>query len=257
MSAGDRWAARLAGGDGIAERVAVVVAHPDDETLWAGPLLGRLGDGLLIHLTDGAPAAMTDARRLGFATRAAYAAARAAELDAALTALGYTGERRGYGVRDQAAVLVLEALETRLTADLAGATVVVTHPYEGGHPDHDAAALAVRRAADRLAIPVVEFACYHQLEGQRVFGRFWPGPREHTRPIAPAEAARIDAGLRAHVTQADVFGAWRPSEERWRAAPRYDFMAPPPPGEALYDGFGWTMTSARWREAAARELAAC
>ena len=257
MSAADGWAARLASGDAIAERVAVVVAHPDDETLWAGPLLGRLGDGLLIHLTDGAPTAMTDARRLGFATRAAYAAARAAELDAALVALGYTGERRGYGVPDQEAVLALNVLDTRLAVDLAGAAVAVTHPYEGGHPDHDAAALAVRRAADRLAIPVVEFACYHQLDGRRVFGRFWPGPPEHARPIAPAEAARVDAGLRAHVTQADVFGAWRPAQERWRAAPRYDFMASPPPGAALYDGFGWAMTSARWREAAARELAAC
>ena len=77
------WAARLASGAPMAERVTLVVAHPDDETLFAGPLLGRLGDGVLIHLTDGAPADMADARRLGFATREEYVATRAAELDAA------------------------------------------------------------------------------------------------------------------------------------------------------------------------------
>ena len=82
------------------------------------------------------------------------------------------GARQGYGVRDQEAVVALDALIERLTADLAGAAVVVTHPYEGGHPDHDAAALAVRRAADRSGTAVVEFACYHKREGDRVFGAF-------------------------------------------------------------------------------------
>lgn len=253
------WAGRLASGAPITERVAVVVAHPDDETLWAGALLGRLGDGLLIHLTDGAPEDMADARRLGFATREEYAATRAAELDRALQALGYAGERLGYGVRDQEAVFHLDAVADRLTADLAGAAVVATHPYEGGHPDHDAAAWAVRRAADRLGVPVVEFACYQEQDGERRFGRFWPdnGAPEQVRALLPADAARIDAALRAHASQAAVFGDWRPAAERWRPAPRYDFAAPPPSGNALYDRFDWRMTSGRWRALAERELAPC
>ena len=84
----EAWARRFAAGDPVGERVVVVVAHPDDETLWAGALLGRLQNALLIHLTDGAPADGADAHRLGFASRDAYAAARAAELDTALVALG-------------------------------------------------------------------------------------------------------------------------------------------------------------------------
>lgn len=248
---GEVWARRFAAGNPIGERVAVVVAHPDDETLWAGALLGRLDDGLLIHLTDGAPADGADAHQLGFASRDAYAAARAAELDTALAALGYCGAREGYGVRDQEAVIVLDALIERLTADLVGAAVVVTHPYEGGHPDHDAAALAVRRAADRVGAAVVEFACYHKHKSDRVFGAFWPGSAALTRALLPAESARVDAALRAHASQAHVFGDWRPSHERWRAAPAYDFAAPPPPGAALYDDYGWTMTAGRWRDLAA------
>jgi N-acetylglucosamine malate deacetylase 2 len=246
------WAARLASGAPVAERVAVVVAHADDETLWTGALLPRLGDGLLIHLTDSAPRDGGDAARLGIATREEYAALRAGELDRALVALGAVVERRGYGIADQEAVEHLPALADRLMQDCAGAAAIVTHPYEGGHPDHDAAALAARIAADRLGVPVVEFACYHLLDGERVFGRFWPGPDEQSRPLLPDERLAVAAALAEHASQRAVFGDWLPTAERWREAPRYDFGAPPPPGAALYDGFGWAMTSARWRAVACR-----
>lgn len=249
--AGGPWACRLAAGDPISERVAVVVAHPDDETLWTGALLGRLDDGLLIHITDGAPTDGADARRLGFASREAYASVRAAELNTALAALGYRGARTAYGVRDQEAVFALNALVERLSVDLIGAQVIITHPYEGGHPDHDAAALAVRQAAARVGAAVVEFACYHKRDGNRAFGAFWPGTPEVARTLMPAESARIDEALRAHESQSHVFGNWRPSCERWRGAPNYNFAAPPPPDEALYDDYGWTMTTRRWREIAA------
>lgn len=241
------WPARLASGDRIAERVAVVVAHPDDETLFAGPLLNRLDDAILIHVTDGAPADMDDARRLGFATREAYAAARAAELDVAVDRLGYRGERRAYAVPDKEAVYHLDAIVARLQADLAGAALVVTHPYEGGHPDHDACALAVARAAPA---PIAEFACYCAHDGERHFARFWPGPPEHARALTPDDADRVEAALAAHATQASCFGSWRPAHEYWRAAPVYDFAVPPPPATTLYDGFGWALTSTAWRRIA-------
>jgi LmbE family N-acetylglucosaminyl deacetylase len=49
------------------------------------------------------------------------------------------------GIPDQAASLGLAGLARRLAVQLAasGAEVVVTHAYEGGHPDHDATAFAV------------------------------------------------------------------------------------------------------------------
>ena len=248
------WPARLASGQRIAARVAIVVAHPDDETLWCGSLLARLDDAVLVHLTDGSPVDGDDARRLGF-TRAGYARERAGELDGALDRLHYRGERRGYGVPDKETVDHLGAIVPRLRDDLAGAAVVVTHPYEGGHPDHDAAALAVARAA---AAPVVEFACYALHAGERVFGRFVADPArpETSRLLDAADAARVEAGLAAHVTQAAVFGDWRPAVERWRDAPRYDFTRPPPGEGVLYDGFGWTLTGERWRAVAAGALQA-
>jgi LmbE family N-acetylglucosaminyl deacetylase len=250
------WAARLASGAPIAEPVALVVAHPDDETLFAGTALARMADLRLILVTDGAPHDMGDARRLGFTTRAAYAAARAAELDRALAALGATPDLRRYELPDQAAVGAMAVLTDRLVADLAGTALVLTHPYEGGHPDHDAVACAVHRAVARLgpdAPALAEFACYASFAGERQFWRFVDDPAcpAFHRPIPAAERARLEAALAAHDSQRAVFGTLRPDAERWRAAPAYDFTAPPPGENCLYDGFGWALTSARWREQAA------
>ena len=71
----------------IDEPCAVLVAHPDDETLGVGSVLRRLRHLTLIHLTDGAPHEMHDAQRAGFGTREQYSAARRHELDSAMQAL--------------------------------------------------------------------------------------------------------------------------------------------------------------------------
>jgi LmbE family N-acetylglucosaminyl deacetylase len=248
---GDGWARRLASGVPIAEPVALVVAHPDDETLWAGAALGRLHAATLVLVTDGAPRDMGDAARLGFATREDYAIARAAELDAAVVALGGAPRLVRLEVADQDAAFRVAEIADRLVRECADVSAFLTHPYEGGHPDHDATALAVRLAADTLGVPVVEFACYAQFDGTRIFARFVADARcpEHRRPLDDADRAQVERALRAHASQASVFGTWRPDVERWRAAPRHDFTRPPPGEAVLYDSFGWTMTGERWRAA--------
>jgi LmbE family N-acetylglucosaminyl deacetylase len=254
----DDWAARLAAGGRITAPVAIVVAHADDETLFAGPLLGRADDALLIHVTDSAPRNMTDARRLGFDTREDYAAARGAEVDAALVALGARPRRSAHGVPDQDAVLHIATIADRLADELAGIRLVATHAYEGGHPDHDAVACAVRLAVGRLdpAPALVEFPSYHLRDGERIWAEFWPDAAhaEHIRSLDSIDRRRIDAALAAHASQAGVFEDWRPRVERWRAAPYHDFTAPPPPGACLYDRFGWAITGIIWRRHAAAAI---
>ena len=257
MRDADRWARRLASGEPIDPRLALVVAHPDDETLWAGAALRRLRSLTLVLVTDGAPEDMGDAHRLGFATRSEYAAARATELENAVAALDARPRLIRYDIADQGIAEHVAVVADRLARDCAGAAAILTHPYEGGHPAHDSTALAVGIAARRIGVPVVEFACYARFGGTRVFARFVADAARpvHVRALDAADRARIERALSAHVSQASVFGDWRPEIEQWRSAPAYDFSRPPPGEAVLYDEFGWTITGERWRAMVAPAVA--
>ena len=206
-------------------------------------------------MTDGAPRSGHDARAAGHASTAAYAAARRAELDAALAAGGVAAERVELGVADQGATAAMAETARRLAVLFAEHRVeaVLTHAYEGGHPDHDAAAWSVREAV-RLgpARPdVVEMLSYHAKPGGGIeTDRFLPGPEPVTIPLSNAEQARKRAMLACFASQAATLAAFGTGHEAFRPAPRYDFTAPPHPGPAYYDGFDWGMTSAAWRDAA-------
>lgn len=202
---------------------------------------------------------MSDARRAGFATRGAYARARALELDRALRAAQIIpARRRAVGMTDQEAVEHLPQLLALMEEELRGAAAVITHPYEGGHPDHDACAFIVQCACERLraagrAAPVrLEFASYHARDGAQATGIFWPaaGCAERTIPLDPPQLARKRAAVAEFATQKEVIMAFPLDPERVRRAPRYDFTRPPPPGDVLYDRFGWRMKGELWRERA-------
>src|SRR5689334_4373153 len=99
----------------IESKVMIVVAHPDDETIGMGAQLCRLHDALMVHVTDGAPRDGHDAKAHGYAGTADYAAARRAELAAALD----VGQARGVrtetiGLPDQEACFDLVALTERI-----------------------------------------------------------------------------------------------------------------------------------------------
>lgn len=142
--------------------------------------------------------------------------------------------------------------------------IVLTHAYEGGHPDHDATAFAVHAARDLLhaaggaAPEVVEMAGYHAGPDGILTGRFLPGAvRPVPVPLDPDARARKWRMLEAFATQRETLRQFPVRDaEPLRPAPRTDFTAPPHPGRLFYEGFDWGMTGAAFRGRTAGALRA-
>jgi len=259
----EAFVAALKAGRSIAEKLMIVVAHPDDETIGIGAQLCRFEDLLIVHATDGAPRDMYDAARYGFARVEDYATARRGELASALTAGGAPHARTlRFDIPDQEACRDLADL-TRRIADLLSSEqprAVFTHPYEGGHPDHDACAFAVHTASqlvgDQAAPAIIEMALYHRRRGEVAYGDFLPAEQPVTMlPLNEDEVCRKRRMIDAFTTQRWLLASFPLDCERLRRAPKYDFRQPPHPGALHYETLGWDVTGAEWRSVAAAALA--
>ncbi len=163
----------------------------------------------------------------------------------------------------QSAYRLLELVER--AAELLGQLrpdAVLTHAYEGGHPDHDSAALVAS-----LALEVVrqrgfrppamfEYAGYHARDGRLVAGEFLGGAAGvFTHVLDGPLRLRKEQMLACYESQRAVLSMFDPGVERFRRAPQYDFSLPPHPGRLHYERQGW-MDGGRWRALAGAALAA-
>jgi N-acetylglucosamine malate deacetylase 2 len=250
---------------GQAPRTMVVFAHPDDETIGAGAMLARLPGVRLLCATDGAPLGRLWWGDPSCDSREAYAALRRHELVAALGHAGIRPERlTQFSYPDQTLSRRLAELSRRMAEAFAQAAtcVVLTHPYEGGHPDHDSVAFGVHAACALLrrqgaeAPEIVEFASYHANGNSPATGTFLY--HEKCTPVAlslaPGEQRLKRQMLDAHASQTRTLAPFGVDEERYRAAPPYDFSAPPHQGTLWYERFAWGCTGAEWRALAAEAL---
>lgn len=244
-------------------RLLLVYAHPDDEVLAMGARLERLRASRLLTLTDGAPDNGEDARHHGFSTLVAYRAARQAELHAALAHAGLPPEVAPafpQQVSDQQASFHLSALARRIASEVRTfqPDAILTHPYEGGHPDHDACAFAVHAAVQMVAeetdVPVIESPFYHAGEnGSMRTGVFLPShPQEDILAIelTPEEQRNKTARLACFRSQAETLAQFGVERESFRLAPRYDFSRRPHAGQLFYENFPWGMSGDRFCELA-------
>src|SRR5918994_1358637 len=114
-----QWLRRLeAEEEGLGGSLLIVVAHADDEVIGVGGQLPRLSGVRLVHVTDGAPRNLRDARAAGFDSWQAYAAARRQELVAALRLAGIEAAQSDQlGIADQEASFRLVEAAGALSAN--------------------------------------------------------------------------------------------------------------------------------------------
>jgi N-acetylglucosamine malate deacetylase 2 len=238
----------------VSPRVLAVVAHPDDEVVGAGALISRLPDVWILHATDGAPRDPRFRARSFEGTREEYARARRRELEEALSLAGIGADRLlGLEIADQEVVFEIPRLIEGIARAIReiGPELVLTLAYEGGHPDHDAVALAARRAA--AGIEILEMPLYHAEPGteRMTVNEFLPGPPETCLTLTEEERELKRRMIGAFATQAETLQAFLPPrDERFRPAPRYDFTQPPHEGRLQYEIWGFPIDGKRWRETA-------
>ena len=252
--------------DGAADRVPetmIAVAHPDDEVIGAGAQLPRLPGLTIVHTTDGAPRDRRDSNAAGFDSWQAYASARRRELAEALELAGIpAGAARALGFADQGASFHLVELTEALTAILEELRpeFVITHPYEGGHPDHDATVFAVHGACALLCRgglrppSLLEMTSYHAADGGLVTASFLPWPVTTLALDAKASVRKREL-VACFATQRRVLAQFLIEMERFRPAPPYSFVQPPHHGQLYYEHFVWGVDGMRWRGLACAALA--
>jgi LmbE family N-acetylglucosaminyl deacetylase len=247
----------------LSGRVLLLAAHPDDEVIGAGAQLPKWKDRVFIlHATNGAPRNLRFAAEAGFESAEAYAAERHRELLSAVALAGILrSQLRGLLIADQDAMLRL----LELTSAVAGIVdelepdCILTHPYEGGHPDHDACALAARAALllSRSQPVLGEFTSYHAGPEGIETGEFLSAPSwsplgEITITLTAEECALKRRMFDCYASQRNVLDWFTISTEKFRRAPDYDFSQPPHRGELLYERHNWGIDGASWRQHAAR-----
>lgn len=258
------WLCNVSPSDAARFSVTVVAAHPDDDIIGAGVRLSKLRRATVLFLTDGSPRNMRDVRAAGFAGTRQYAEARLSEALAALSLCGLSpAEVLTLGSPDQQAAHNLSFLSqsTASILDRLASDIVLTHAYEGGHPDHDSAAFCVhaasallQQAGSKPPCALVEFTSYHARGSGIESGRFLPnGGAVKILRLAPDEQRLKQEMFARHRTQRQVLAQFSISTESFRLAPNYDFTnAPDAP--IYYDRFDWGLKSPEWNALASTAI---
>lgn len=238
-------------------RCVVIVAHPDDDVVGAGGLISRLDDVTVLHVTDGIPK-NGHSPEVGNLRSSESAHARRLESRTALALANVPPEQIvELGLSTEQAPLELADLTRRIVSFLqqTAPDIVLTNPYEGGDPDHDATAFATHAALRLLRQngfkppSVFEIALYPIPEGNKRVLDFLPSEApEITTLLLDKKARDLKRRMFACFTsqpnlQRDNFFG----RERFRRPPRYNFAAPPNGGRLNYERVAAGVDCVEWQ----------
>jgi N-acetylglucosamine malate deacetylase 2 len=245
-------------------RCAVIVAHAADEIVGAGCLISKLVEVTILHVTNGAAHNPDDASEAGFKDASEYARARKRECLSALAIANVPKDRVvELDVPDHFASNYLTDLTRRIAAFLqhSGADIVVTHPYEGGHPDHDATAFATHSALrllmeNGIRPPVLfEMALHPSSDFKAKVPEFLGSDGETTTLLLDERALELKRRMfECFETQRESLQVSPIGPERFRKQLVYNFAAPPNRGRPHYENFDWAPSGKEWQSLARQAL---
>jgi LmbE family N-acetylglucosaminyl deacetylase len=226
----------------FAERILLLVPHPDDEVVGCCAAIGRARAAgarvEAVYLTNGVPARevlwpwdrASHGRRVARRWREAeQAAARLGMVEAARQDIPTRTLKSRLGEA--------HALLERLLAALRPAMLWVP-AYEGGHQDHDVASFLASRFRERVA--VWEFSEYNYAGGTARSNRFVAATgSEQIIRLEPDEAAGKREVLSVYASEHGNLRHIATRQEAFRPLADYDYARPPHPGRLFYQRFQW------------------
>jgi LmbE family N-acetylglucosaminyl deacetylase len=227
----------------LLRRPLVLVAHQDDEAIGCAILLQRAERPTVVFATDGAPTDPYFWKTYG--SQARLAEVRREEASRAMAVVGVT-DFHILNIADQQLYRNLHGAIEQV-ADIAStvnSSCLVTHAYEGGHPDHDSCSFIAAAVGRRLELPVWEMPLYHRAGGSVNRQTFVSGDAELILRPTDAEYARKKEMAAQYPSQGDVIRAFPEREEKFRRQPVYDYAHPPHAGQLNYEAWQWSITGA-------------
>lgn len=206
--------------------VLALVAHPDDESVGLGFYLQESSRTSLVFLTSGEASASI----ASYIANGGYSYLREREVTTALSQISNIEflrfaripDKQLYNNLQDAVRIVAETVRVRQS------TALITHAFEGGHPDHDCCSFIANRVAMKADLPVWEFPEYSGPPRNLVqcFADADPSEVAFIRP-RPGQVAMKQQLFRCYRSQKNVLSMFDPQRpELFRRQPSQNYYAP-------------------------------